>query len=307
MPHESYQPVTWYDRHVFPLGQVIDDARAVILPEVVVVAVAHRFDQPGLVIGRELERRRTGLERQRADVVLHVQSHLGQRRGHRRIADRARRGRGGGGRPGGVAEREDPVEPAQLERAVVAHAVAPEVRHRIDRDHRLELRRMADGERMLHGAAVGGADGAQGPVRPRLRGDPLRRVEAVVPVVLDRRPVPFGEVSPADVLRDRDVTVPREEAGRPRGSGLAVRRAFHDRRQPGGRGAGGGARQVDVGRQADAVAHRHHHVAEDGDPLGRLGLQMRRNERGDQDRGERSGAKAHPTCPCPRRAPDSAR
>ena len=133
---------------------MIDDARAVVLPEVIVVAVAHRFDEPRLVVGREPQRGRPSTERQPANVLTHVGAHVGQRGGRGRIGCRTRGGSHRVGCSGGVAHRQHPVEKSQLERAVVAEAVAAEVRHRVDRDHRLHEGGVCDGQRVLRRSGV---------------------------------------------------------------------------------------------------------------------------------------------------------
>ncbi len=71
-------------RHVLVLGEVIDDARSHAGPEVVVVAVAHGFNQPVLIVRRKFERRGPGPQRQRHRVVPHARAQLLQGRNRRR-------------------------------------------------------------------------------------------------------------------------------------------------------------------------------------------------------------------------------
>ena len=51
------------DRNVLVLRDMVDYARAVILPERVIVAVTHGLDQPRFVVGREFEWRGPRSER----------------------------------------------------------------------------------------------------------------------------------------------------------------------------------------------------------------------------------------------------
>ena len=120
--------------NVLVLGQMIDHAGAVVLPEAVVIAVAHGLDQPGFIVRRELQRSGPGAQRQARYVVADVASQVEQRGCRGGIRRRARRGRGcvrGSG--GGVAHGQHPVEPAQLEGAVVADTVPAEIRHGVAR------------------------------------------------------------------------------------------------------------------------------------------------------------------------------
>ena len=72
-------------RNVLVLRQVVHYAGAGVLPEGVVVAVAHRLDQPGFIIRGELERSRARTQRQAAHVIADVRSHV--QRGQRRPRD----------------------------------------------------------------------------------------------------------------------------------------------------------------------------------------------------------------------------
>ncbi len=170
---------------------MVDHARARIFPEVIIVAMAHGFDQPGFIIGSELERCGTGAQRQPADVVADVRTHFDQRGGCSRIF------RGAPCRRDLIrfcrrhSECQHPVKKTKLEGAIVAHAVAAEVRHGVARDHCLNVRSIRDGESMLGRAAVGSPHGADAAVGPRLRADPFRSIESVVRIVANRAPVSF--------------------------------------------------------------------------------------------------------------------
>ena len=119
----------------------------------------------------------------------------------------------------------------------------------------------------LDDGAVRAAHHADLAIAPRLRGDPLDGVVAVV--ALPRvagvvvAAVACGFVARPDVLDDEDITalhIPVRHAV-PLGEGLVVGVADQDHRPRSGDGAAvfvGG--RVDVGGQADAVAHRHHHI-----------------------------------------------
>ena len=117
-------------------------------------------------------------------------------------------------------------------------------------------------------ARVGQAHGADAPVAPGLRAQPGAGVEPVLAVRQVFDEAAFGAVAAAGVLVDHGVAV-RGEARRDlgaRGRGAvgrgdlaaagqvaAVGRALHDHRE-----RAGAVGQVDVGGQADAVAHRDH-------------------------------------------------
>ena len=145
------------------------------------------------------------------------------------------------------------------------------VRHDVRPDRR-QVRRSLERSTHLGDGGVGAAHGADPAVRPRLGGDPLADVVAVPTgvrrggVVVDARrlgAVAVAQVDQHDVvaLRDevvRDLAVPLVR--------LVVRRVEHDRREaalderPVARGP------VDVEGEADAVAHRNHHVLRQDDP-----------------------------------------
>ena len=194
-----------------------------------------------------------------------------QRRRRNRIAGGAR-GRDEIRRPPGVSHREHPVEPAQLEGAVVPHPVATHVRHRKQRDHRLDEWRSGDRERMLRPAFVRGADRADAAVGPRLLSDPLRGVVAVTAVVGQRPPTTLRAVAPAHVLHDHDVATGSEVVREGRGAHLlVVRRAHQQRREPAFDGHAVARRPINVGGEPGAIAHRDHDIDRERDVVGRFG------------------------------------
>ena len=95
-------------------------------------AVAHGLDQPVLVFRRELQRRGAAAERQVGKIVEAVVRHLVEHGGGGRIARRAAAAAG---------VEHDPVPEPQLERAAVAHAGVAQVGHRVDGNHRGQVRR----------------------------------------------------------------------------------------------------------------------------------------------------------------------
>ncbi len=125
---------------------------------------------------------------------------------------------------------------------------------------------------------VGQAHGADAAVVPRLFDDPGAGVVAVRPFVDVLGERAFGLVTPAAILVQHSVSVPHEIGGNrlarhrlvrpdtqfgPAGCLLVVGRALQDRRQALAVRASPG--QIDVGRHANAIAHRDHDVAQDDD------------------------------------------
>ena len=171
----------------------------------------------------------------------------------------------GFGRDGGVPEC--PGEPAQLERAALPQRGAEPVERALIDPHRREVGRVLGGRGGLHPGEVGGADHADLAVAPGLLGKPFDGVVAVFSFVLEQVEVAFGGEAAAHILNHAGVAA----AGPPfaveddRLGALVIRRAGQDR----GEGdvdryavTGG---QVDIGREADAVAHGHGAVALDDD------------------------------------------
>ncbi len=160
------------------------------------------------------------------------------------------------------AERE-----RQLERSARPVAV-PEV---VVVDHlrreALHVRVLEMGELPLDEAAVAPAPGADAAVRPLLARGPGDRVVGVLAVVGPGGELAVGLVAAANVDHDGRVAALREPDA-PGDEALArrlVRRPLHDRRQP-----LPSEGKVDVGRQRDAVAHRHAAVVQQADVVGRL-------------------------------------
>ena len=206
------------DGDVLVLRHVGRHVRAAVLPEIVVVAVTHGFDEPGLVVRRELERRHAAPERQALRVFADLLAEPHEGLADARVARRMRALR--------QAEVEDPVQPAQLEGAVVPDAVPAVVRHGVHRNHGLEIRWVREGQRVLRAAGVRRPDRADAAVRPRLLADPLRGVEPVVPVVAMGPPASLGIEAPAHVLGNGNVSM-RDKISCPTGR-FAVRSALED-------------------------------------------------------------------------------
>jgi hypothetical protein len=118
-------------------------------------------------------------------------------------------------------------------------------------------------EHLRRRSLVGHADGADAPVRPRLRDNPCDKIPAVADFVrrLWRAPHTERRAAAADVGADERIAVRGIEASRvgrvPPFTATPVRRCVHDRGQS---GTGGEARrQHHVDRETHAIAHRHVH------------------------------------------------
>ena len=167
---------------------------------------------------------------------------------------------------------EERPEHVPLHRATLAALILKAVRRHDVGPDRGQVRRALERRAHLRDRAVGAPDGADPAVRPRLRGDPLADVVAVPArvrgggVVVDARGL--GAVAVAQVDQ-HDVEALRHEEVRDlrvAPVGLVVRGMEHDRREaPLDEGAVA-RRPVDVEREPDAVAHRHHHVLRHDDP-----------------------------------------
>ena len=216
-------------RHILILGNVIDDAGAHVGPVGIIVAVTHRLNEPCLVLGRELERCRPWAERQRPRVLLHARAHAPaapQRRPAMAAARAAASAPLGVGAspvadarmPVALPRREDPVQPPQLERAVMADAELSGVAHSVHGHHGRKGRRIGDADGMLRGAGVRRAYRTDLAVGPRLLGNPLQQVRAVWSIVANRTPRAFGAVSASNILEHDDIAT-RDEI-------------FHDIRLP---------------------------------------------------------------------------
>ncbi len=148
------------------------------------------------------------------------------------------------------------------------------------RNDRRQARRVRGGHRRLPFRRGRAADEPHLAVGPGARGDPL---DGVVPVGERRTEdvvVAFGEEVPALVLLHVGVAALHgvEHGRHVRGHAVAhvpevevVRRTDEDRRHL----AGGVLRVIDVGGEADAVAHRQHHLAVDHGE--RLELRLQRD------------------------------
>lgn len=153
---------------IFIFGEVVHDTRAGVFPEVVVVAVAHGFDQPGFVIGCELERSRAGAQRERANVLADLIAHVDKSFRGGWIGCSALRSRKRIWSSGRIAKGEDPVEEAQFEGSVMANAVASVVRHCVAGNHGLDVGGVGNGERVLRRSGVGRANRADATIAPGL-------------------------------------------------------------------------------------------------------------------------------------------
>ena len=141
--------------------------------------------------------------------------------------------------------------------------------------HARQSRRRLCRHRTLGMRAVGKAHRPDSAVAPRLPHQPGHRVVAVVSIVEIFSEHALGVVAAATVLHDDRVSVLRKPArdvgaGRRLGSGqtdfrsadaaLVVRGPLEDHRRAVQASVIDPDREVAIGRQADAVAHRHHDI-----------------------------------------------
>ena len=145
---------------------------------------------------------------------------------------------------------------AEAEGAALVVRAVPEVVAHHPRHDRLQERVAGEGGLPLHLAEVGAAGHADVAVAPRLLADPLQRVVAVVRLVVPGHELALGVVPAAHVLRDVDVAVLRPEEAEVHQQVVVVRRARQEHRPRAVAVAG----QIDVGREADAVPHRHRQI-----------------------------------------------
>ena len=200
--------------------------------------------------------------------------------GHRQIVQMTGQARGSRQ----VLERQVPgVEPQPVDVAAVGLVADPQARRLQAEGAALEEKAVQIDAHVARGQAAQGrvearsrgplrerkvrlADHADLAVAPGLRGDPVDGVVAVVGLVDDREPLALRLELAAHVLNHADVPLARPVTamGGHRGVGLvlAIREADEDGREAlYGHAVALVRRPVDVGRQAHAVAHRHHHVA----------------------------------------------
>ena len=179
-----------------------------------------------------------------------------------------------------------PGELLQLEGAALADAGAIGAGEAAGIEHHAgEPGRIEAGERRLRMRRIGQAHGADLAVAPGLLDDPGAGVVAVRPLGEVLRELALRAVAAAAILVDHDVAGAHEMRPRPRPrvigwlmpgsisererSRLAVGRPLQDapaaasRQRPPADG-----RPVDVGRELNAVAHPHHHVAMHDDVVG---------------------------------------
>ena len=271
-------------------------ADAVPVPEVgvggVVVPARQLGEHVVLERGRPGERAESRAQGHRREPVADLLRL--ERRPHHRI-----------GRDAELVER--PAELlSQLERAVVADLVRPGAGDAaLVQQQRPQVRRVHLGRVRLRMRAVGGAEHADVAGSVGERRGPLDRVVAVgrVEVVVLRERA-LRPVAPAGVLEHHDVP-PLDEvqaALDEPASALAVRRSLEQHRQrlfdrhavPG--------RAIDVGGEADAVAHRHHDVCGEQHGvvgLGNLRLRTGRTRRHGADDERQQAGDRHSDVPCP--------
>src|SRR5215469_3421349 len=102
---------------------MFDYVRAHIFPEVVIVSVRHRTDEPALILWRELQRRCSPPKRQAFGVFPHLLAQLEEGFASLRITGFVASVR--------ASYIKDPVHPAHFKRAIVPHAITPKIRHGI--------------------------------------------------------------------------------------------------------------------------------------------------------------------------------
>src|SRR5216684_4249336 len=207
---------------------MVNHAGACILPECVVIAMTHRFNQPGFVIGSKLERSCARSQRKASHIFANLRTH---------VHESFRSGWIGSGASGrrervwssaGVAQGEDPVEKAQFEGAVMADTVTTEVRHRITGNHRPYIRSVADGEGMLRRTGVRRPHRTDATVAPRLRPNPFGCIKSVVRIIDKRTPAPLRLVVATYVLKHDHISGWHEGVRNRRGVFLVVRCAHQN-------------------------------------------------------------------------------
>ena len=138
---------------------------------------------------------------------------------------------------------------------------------------------------MLRRSRVGRTKSPDAAIAPRLRADPLRRVESVVRVIDVWTPVSFRSVATAHVLDDDDVSVRDKGVRNLCRAFLVVGRAQQNYRElaPNQLAVLRGA--VDVRCEFDSVPHGNHYVSCFGYAVADVGLSAERNAYGEQNIG----------------------
>ena len=250
-------------RHVHTGGAAVAvmpalGADAELLPELVECAVRPLVEQIGFVARVMSQRRMAGPPRHAGEPLADVLAR--QRRPHQRIGFCLRRHERVLERPGRLL---------QLERAGLADARAPRIDEATAVQHlRHQPRRIEATQRGLGMRGVREAHGADAAVAPGLLAQPGAGVVAVLAVGQVFDEAALRAVAAARVLIHDRIAVRGEIRGKVRarrrcaiGSGdlaaagfaAAVRRAFDDDRV-----WSGAVRKVEVGGEADAVAHGDH-------------------------------------------------
>src|SRR5271165_214971 len=278
-------------RNVLVLGQMVNYAGARILPESVVIAMAHRFNQPGFVIGSKLERSGARPQGKASHIFADLRTHVHERfRGgwigsgavgrHERVWSSA-----------GVAQSENPIEKAQLEGTVMADTITTEVRHRIAGHHRLHIRSIADGKGMLRRPGIGRPHRTDATVAPRLRPNPFGGIKSIIRIVDERMPAPLRLVAATYVLEDNHVSVWHEGVRNRRSVFLVVRRAHQNHGKLIVNGLTVFCGEVDVSRKLYSVSHRYHNVLPLSDTVARIDLSEERSANGQHNQQAQKGRK----------------
>ena len=260
-------------------SQCAAEVHARVLPVVVVVGAGEDLERP-LLVGRH--QGELGL----AGADGHALEPVGEARGA--LVERGlhvgRRGQGGLRVVGRVPE--GPGEEAQLERAAVADAALVGVGAAHVRHHGGEALGAQRGHGGLRPAGPRGAEGAHRAVAPLLLADPGEGVGAVLGLGDQEVHVALGAEAAAAVLVHHHVAARGEVPALARGGlglHLVVGRAVQEDGAAVGQRAAVAGRAVDVGRQADAVAHGDHDV------LGEVHVELRAGRRGRRGRGASCG------------------
>ena len=110
----------------------------------------------------------------------------------------------------------------------MADTVTTEVRHRITRNHRFYVGRVADGEGMLRRTGIGRPHCTDATVAPRLRANPFGCIKPVIRIIDEWMPAPLRRVAATYVLKHDHVSVWHERVRNRRGVFLVVRCAHQN-------------------------------------------------------------------------------
>ncbi len=157
-------------RHVRKAVEVCLEVDALLGPERVIRAMGGVGEEGLLERGDQAERRAAPLDRAPGDPIAQVLGAIGNGAGDGRVVERLL---------AIVGVQDYLAKGGQLEGSALASAVGEQVVETVVQPHCCQMRRLVQGQRGLDDGAVGDADGADAPVRPRLSGDPLDGVVAV--------------------------------------------------------------------------------------------------------------------------------